>query len=117
MSNFHDVAAPLFLSFYARRNNYASTNVLSTISNYEHRFNYSGTINKYSFENARISLLELNILKKFFSDRNGCMFSFWFLDYGIKKKVRFNNDFIDYKVNIDGSLSIKNLEIVEVQDE
>jgi hypothetical protein len=117
MENFHNVIAPVFLSFYAKKSSFFYTDVISTVSNYEYRFNYSGSINKYHFESAKLSSMEINILKDFFNARNGKIFSFWFFDREIKRKVRFNNDFIEYKVNCDGSFTLKNLEIIEVSDE
>lgn len=117
MKNFHNVIAPVFLSFYAKKSSFFYTEVISTVSNYEHRFNYSGDINKYHFEGAKLSSMEINILKDFFNTRNGKIFSFWFFDREIKRKVRFNNDFIEYKINCDGSYTLKNLEIIEVSDE
>lgn len=118
MENFHDATAPAFLSFYAKKNSFFDTEIVSTVSNHEYRVNYSGVINKYYFENARLSLIEINILKDFFVARRGMMSSFWFFDdKGIVKKARFNNNFIEYTTNCDGSFTIKNLEIVEIGDE
>lgn len=117
MENFHDVIAPAFLSFYAKKNSIFDTEVVPTISNYEYRINYFGVTNKYYFEGLRLSLMEIDILKDFFIARQGRMFCFWFFDIGgIMRKARFNSDFIEYKVNIDGSFTPKNLEIVEVKN-
>ena len=117
MENFHNVIAPIFLSFYTKKSSFFYTDVISTVSNYEYRFNYSGNINKYHFECAKLSSMEINVLKDFFNARNGKIFSFWFFDRENKRKARFNNDFIEYKINHDGSYTLKNLEIIEVSDE